>query len=105
MRTGESPGQLSAPLCAEPTGPPSINGPAYWGKAIMIHRKLAISSWESKQPSGAQHKHQVRREAQVCQEGPAGAGASTAGAATWKSGGQKIFSSLGYESKKRGMGE
>lgn len=32
----------------------------------MIHGKLAISSWESEQPSMAKHTHQVGREAQVC---------------------------------------
>ena len=53
----------------------------------------------------AQHKHQVRREARVCQEGPAGARTSTPGAVMWKREGEKIFSSLGYESKKRGMEE
>lgn len=53
----------------------------------------------------AQHKQQVRREAQVCQEGRAGARTSTPGAAVWKREGQKIFSSLRYESKKRGKEE
>jgi hypothetical protein len=40
----------------------------------MIHGKLAISisAWESKQPSVAQQKHQVRRKAQEAQEGRAG---------------------------------
>lgn len=32
----------------------------------MIHGKLAISRWESEQPSMAKHTHQVGREALVC---------------------------------------
>lgn len=71
----------------------------------MIQRKLAISSWESKQPSMAQHKHQVMRETQVCQEGSAGARGSTPGAAIWERGRQKTFSSLRYGSKKREVEE
>ena len=71
----------------------------------MIQRKLAISSWESKQPSMAQDKHQVRREAQECQEGSAGARGSTPGAAIWEGGRQKTFNSLRYGSKKREMEE
>lgn len=41
-------------------------------------------AWKSKQPSMAPHKHQVRREAQVCWEGRAGARDSAPEAAVWE---------------------
>lgn len=43
-------------------------------------------AWKSKQPSMAPHKHQVRREAQVCWEGRAGARDSAPEAAVWERG-------------------
>lgn len=43
-------------------------------------------AWKSKQPPMAQHRHQVRREAQECWEGRAGAGDSAPEAVMWERG-------------------
>lgn len=64
---------------------------------------MSIWAWKSKPPPTAPHKHQVRREAQECGEGRAGAGDLLLKLPCGK-GGQKTFSPLRYESEKRGSG-
>lgn len=94
----------------EQTRSPSTLGyPASWGEAVMIHGKLAISSWagQSEQPPMAQRKHQAGTQVQACWEESARARATAPRAALWEKGRQRTCSPLGYRSEKSegGCGE